>query len=192
MAVLNLTSYKAIESNLFVKIVTPTETLLFCDRLTSTVINGDTYQGLGNLMSVAQSSSELRPSSSPVVVGISGIPDSNITDITNSNIKGSSISIVRGLFNATNGAFLSTITGNPIIRFTGFVNNISLNENYDVDSRESTNTLLLSCASNIEILSNKISGRRTNSSSEKKFFPDDISMDRVAALENYYFDFGSK
>ena len=191
MPILSLTSYKAIESNLFIKITTSTTTLLFSDRLITTTIGGDTYQGLGKLMSLSQSSSELRTSSSDVVIGISGIPNSSITDITGSNIKGSTVNIIRGLFNASTGAFLSAVTGNPITRFSGFVNNISLNEDYNVDSRDSSNTLLISCSSNVDILSNKINGRKTNPASEKKFFPNDLSMDRVPTLESYYFDFGA-
>jgi hypothetical protein len=192
MSTLSLSSYKSIESNLFIKIELESSDLLFSDRIASATINGDTYQGLGNLMSVSQSSSELRSSSGEVVIAISGIPNSSITDITNSNIKGSNVSIIRGLFSATDGTFLSGITGNPVNRFVGYVNNLSLQEDYDVDSRTSTNTLLLTCSSNVDVLSNKVSGRRTNSTSQKKFFATDLSMDRVSTLESSYFDFGGK
>lgn len=191
MAVLNLTSYKSIESNLFIKVTLPSSSLLFTDRLASTTINGDTYVGLGKLVSITGSSSELRSSTGELTIGISGIPNSMITDITNSNIKGSNISITRGLFNATTGAFLSAVTGNPINRFVGYVNNISLQEDYNVDTRTSTNTLLLICSSNVNVLDNKISGRKTNSVSHKKFYAGDLSMDRVTALENTYFNFGA-
>lgn len=192
MAVLNLSSYTSIESNLFVKITLPSSTLLFSDRLTSTVINGDTYVGLGKLLSITGSNSELRSTSQEVTIGISGVPDSMITDIVNSNIKGNSVRITRGLFNATTGAFLSSVTGNPVNRFSGYVNNVALEEEYDIDNRVSSNTILLSCASNVDILQNKIAGRRTNPASMKKFYSTDISMDRVPSLESSYFDFGAK
>jgi hypothetical protein len=147
--------------------------------------------GLGKLLSVSGSNSELRSSGQELTIGISGIPDSAISDITTSSIKGSSIKIIRGLFNPTNGSFLSAITGNPITRFSGYVNNIALDEEYDVVSRNSSNTIILSCASNVDVLNNKIAGRRTNSESQKKFFPNDVSMDRVSAIESTYFDFGA-
>lgn len=191
MSALALTSYKSIESNLFIKVTLEASELLFSDRLVSTVINGDTYVGLGKLLSISGSTSELRSSSGEIIIGISGIPNTSITDITNSNIKGSNISVVRGLFNATNGAFLSSVTGNPVTRFTGYVNNISLQEDYDVDTRTSSNTLLLVCSSNVDVISNKISGRKTNPASQKAYFSTDVSMDRVTALENSYFDFGA-
>lgn len=191
MSALDLTSYGSVGSNLFIKITLPSSTLLFSDRLSSTVINSDTYVGLGKLLAVSGSNSELKSSSGEVTVSISGIPNSSITDITNANIKGSNIRIVRGLFNATTDSLLTSVAGNPINRFVGYVNNISLEEDYDVDSKTSTNTLIMSCASNVDVLNNKVAGRRTNSSSEKKYFPTDLGMDRVATLENSYFDFGA-
>jgi hypothetical protein len=191
MAALDLTSYGSIQSNLFIKVSLTSSSLLFSDRLTSTVVNGDTYVGLGNLLAVSGSSSELRSSTGEVTVTISGIPNSSITDITNSNIKGSDIKIVRALFNATNGNLLTSVAGNPINRFAGYVNNISLQEEFDIDARESSNTLVLTCSSNVDVLENKMAGRRTNSASQKRFFPNDLSMDRVASLENSYFDFGA-
>lgn len=191
MPVLSLTSYSALQSNLFIKITLSGSTLLFSDKLESTVISGDTYVGLGKLLSVSGSNSELRSSGQDLTISISGIPDSSITDIINSGIKGSPVIIRRGLFNASTGAFLSAITGNPIIRFTGYVNNMAFEEDYDVDSKTSSNTIILSCASNIDILDNKIQGRKTNSESQKKYFPNDLSMDRVTNLESSYFDFGA-
>lgn len=191
MPVLSLTSYSALQSNLFIKITLSASTLLFSDKLESTVIASDTYVGLGKLLSVSGSNSELRSSGQDLTISISGIPDSSITDIINSGIKGSPVVIRRGLFNASTGAFLSAISGNPIIRFTGYVNNMAFEEDYDVDTRTSSNTIILTCASNIDVLDNKISGRKTNSESQKRYFPNDLSMDRVASLESSYFDFGA-
>jgi hypothetical protein len=192
MAVLSLDSYKAIQANLFVKItITGGTNLLFSDRIQSTSIGGDTYVGLGNLMSISGSNSELRSSGQDLTISISGIPDSAISDITGSSIKGSGVKIIRGLFNATTGSFLNAITGNPITRFSGYVNNVALDEEYDVLDKTSSNTIILSCASNVDVLNNKISGRRTNNESQNKFFPNDVSMDRVSAIESTYFDFGA-
>jgi len=191
MPVLSLTSYSAIQSNLFIKITLSGSTLLFSDKLESTVVAGDTYVGLGKLLSVSGSNSELRSSSQDLTISVSGIPDSSITDVINSGIKGSPVIIRRALFNANSGAFLSAVTGNPIIRFTGYVNNMAFEEEYDIDTKTSSNTIILSCASNIDILDNKISGRKTNSESQKKYFPNDLSMERVATLESSYFDFGA-
>ena len=191
MPVLDLNSYYSIQSNLFAKVTLSGSTLLFSDKLESTVIAGDTYVGLGKLLAISGSNSELRSSSQELTISISGIPDSSITDIINSEIKGSPVIIRRGLFNAATGAFLSAVTGNPIIRFTGYVNNLSFEEDYDVDTKTSSNTMILTCASNVDILNNKVQGRKTNSESQRKYFPTDLSMERVSALESSYFDFGA-
>jgi len=191
MSVLNLTSYSALQSNLFVKVTLSGSTLLFSDKLESTVIAGDTYVGLGKLLAISGSNSELRSSSQELTISISGVPDTSITDIINSEIKGSPVIIRRGLFNAATGAFLSAVAGNPIIRFTGYVNNLSFDEEYDVDTKTSSNTMILTCASNVDILNNKVQGRKTNSESQRKYFPTDLAMERVSTLESSYFDFGA-
>ena len=191
MPVLDLNSYYSIQSNLFVKVTLSGSNLLFSDKLESTVIAGDTYVGLGKLLAISGSNSELRSSSQEISISISGVPDSSIIDILNSGIKGSPVIIRRGLFNAATGAFLTAVTGNPIIRFTGYVNNLSFEEDYDVDTKTSSNIMVLTCASNVEILNNKIQGRKTNSESQRKYFPTDLSMERVSALESSYFDFGA-
>lgn len=190
MAVLDLNSYTSLQSNLFVKITLPSSTLLFSDRLDTVTINSDSYTGLGKLLSISNSSSEIRATGNEVVVGVSGIPNTSISEIVNANIKGNPIIIVRGLFNAVTGNLL-VVTGNPVTRFSGFVNNVLFEEEYDIDSRSSTNRLLLQCASQVDMLSNKIAGRKTNSASQKRFFPSDISMDRVSKLESTYFNFGA-
>lgn len=190
MPVLDLDAYTSLQSNLFVKVTLPSSSLLFSDRLDTVTINSDSYPGLGKLLSVSNSSSEIRATGYEVVVAVSGIPNTAISEIVNANIKGNAITIVRALFNATNGTLLA-VTGNPVNRFAGFVNNIVFEEEYDIDSRTSTNRLLLQCSSKVDILSNKIAGRKTNPASQKRFYPTDISMDRVPKIESSYFDFGA-
>ena len=199
---MDLTSYKSIESHLFVRIdvasykdspgASPiSKTLLFSDRRDSFTIGSDAYVGLGNLLSITSASSEIRTSSGELSITIAGIPDTSIYEIVNSRIKGCPVRIYRGIFNATTGAFISA-AGNPMTRYRGFVNNYALNEDYDVATQISSNTITLICNSSIDVLQNKTAGRKTNPSSEKKFFPDDLSMDRVPTLKNSTFDFGAK
>jgi hypothetical protein len=197
---INLSSYSSIQSNLFVRIqideystdgVTFTqEVLRFSDLNTSFTINSESYVGAGNFMGITPSSSEIRASGGEVTITLAGIPNTSIAEIVNSKIKGAPVRIYRAFFNAATGEFLS-ITGNPAGRYRGFINNYSLNEEYDPQTRLSTNTLVLVCSSAVEVLSNKISGRRTNPESQKKFYPNDLSMDRVPVLENATFNFGA-
>lgn len=194
--------YESIASHLFVRLAvdyykansaaSPTSTVLrFSDRLTPYTINAESYVGVGRLMSITASASELRASSGDLTITLSGIPDTSIYEIVNSRIKGSSVTIFRGVFNANTNALIS-VAGNPMTRFKGYVNNLALEEDYDVDARQSTNTLILSCSSIVDQFGNKIAGRKTNPSSQKKFYPSDLSMDKVPNLENSFFDFGAR
>lgn len=199
---IDLTTYASIQSNLFVRIQIDeyrttasgsysAQVLRFSDKRGTTIINGESYIGLGDLMSVSSSSSEIRVSGGDQIITITGIPNSSIAEIVNSKIKGSPVEIYRGLFNATTGSLLS-VSGNPVGRFRGFVNNYSLNEEYDIESRSSSNTIVLTCSSAVSILQNKIAGRRTNPQSQKTFYASDVSMDRVPNLKDSTFDFGVK
>jgi hypothetical protein len=197
----DLTSYKAIESGLFVRLAvgeyrqasgdSPTSTVLrFSDYARTVTVNSEEYQGIGRLLGITSSRSELRTSSDTITVSLSGIPNTSLTEIINSKIKGSRIEVRRVLFNPTTGAQLS-ITGNPVGRFFGVVNNYSLEETYDYSTRSSTNTVALVCSSQVSVLDNKVTGRRTNPRDQKSFYPNDLSMDRVPNLAGAYFNFGA-
>lgn len=198
---IDLSTYQSIQSNLFVRIdvqeyrTTPTGSytplvLRFSDRVGSYTLNGESYTGLGKLMSISQSSSEIRVSGGELTIVLSGIPNSSIAEIVNSKIKGAPVNVYRGVFNSTTGDLLA-IDGNPVGRFIGFVNNYSLTEEFDNVSRTSSNTLVLTCASNVDILANKVAGRKTNPKSQKALYPSDLSMDRVPTLKGATFDFGA-
>jgi hypothetical protein len=167
--------------------------LRFSYKNVSVSIGGEEYLGLGRLMAITGSNSELRVSGGELTITISGIPNSSIAEIVNSKIKGSKVNVYRVLFNATTDAPLDNV-GNPLGRFNGFVNNYSLNEDYDVDARTSSNTIVLSCSSVVDVINNKIAGRKTNPQSFKRFSSigsADTSMDRVPTLKNATFNFGA-
>lgn len=195
---IDLKNFPAVRTALFVRIdvdeyrTTPTgpfisEVLAFSDHNTAYTIDGQLYVNLGNLLNITASQNELRTSSNTVSISLSGIPNTAIAEIVNSKIKSAPVSIYRGYFNPQNGNLIGSIQG----RFRGFVNNYSLQEDYDVDARIASNTIILQCSSSIDVLSRKYSGRRTNPESQRRYFPTDASMDRVPALEKTTFDFGN-
>jgi len=197
---MDLSAYTSIQSNLFVKIVieqykvspgdTPVAvTLRFSDFKNPYTLNGEVYSGVGSLMSITETASELRTSSGELSITLAGIPNNSIYEIVNSRIKGCSVTIYRAIFDPITQAILS-IAGNPAVRYRGFVNNYSLQEEFDIDSRTASNTITLICNSSVDLLENKISGRKTNPASQKRFYSTDLSMDRVPTLENATFDFG--
>lgn len=197
-----LKDYRAVQSNLFVKLTIDEyantvarnfsqNVLTFSDSTVSRTINGTVYLPLGKLMGISQTSSDLKVTGNQLNITISGIPNSSIYEIVNSKIKTSSIEVFRAFFDPTAGTLLP-ITPNPIGRFIGIVSNYSLEEQWDSFSKSSTNTLVLVCASQVDILSKKIAGRCTSPSAMKKYFPSDASMDRVPVLEKATFDFGKQ
>lgn len=166
--------------------------LTFSDlnKNSSIVFEGNTYTGLGKLMGITAANSELAPTSSELSITLSGIPTNSIYEIVNSKIKGCPVWIYRAVFDpATNS--LIELDANPFERFRGFVNNYTLTEEYDVQSRRASNTLILICKSSLDVMQNKINGRLTNPTNWKKTSPTDLSMDRVPALQNTSFNFGA-
>jgi hypothetical protein len=200
-----LSEYRAIESHLLIRITIPEYKATAASAAVSTILTFSdapfkeaivydslTYIGLGTLLNVTSTTSELRPTSSELTITISGVPNTSIAEIVNSKIKGCSVAIFRALYDPNNGGDALNINdGNVLARYRGFVNNYSLSEEYDVVSRSSKNALLLICKSSIDVLQNKMAGRLTNPTSNKRFFPNDLSMDRVPALQNTSFNFGA-
>ena len=195
---INLDAYTGIRTSLFVKIeieeyrttssaAYTTQTLLFSDHWTTFAYDGDTYTPLGKLLNVTSSQSDLRPTNNSITVAISGIPDSSLSEIIHSKIKGSRITIYRGYFDVGSNSQLGTTQ----FRYKGIVNNYSLEEDYDVLEKEASNTILFECLSNVDILGNKIAGRRTNPESMKKFYPSDKGFDNITSIKNRTFDFGA-
>jgi hypothetical protein len=191
-----LSNYSSVQSHLFVRLTINgynggvNTVFRFSDYKEHYSINSEDYYGLGRLLNITSSLSEIRPSSGELTIALSGIPNTSLTEILNSKLKGSEVQIYRVLFDSVTGVALN-IPENPFYRFKGYIDNYSLQEDYDVNARTATNTVSLICKSLIDVLQNKISGRKTNTQSEKSFYPNDLSMDRVSVLEGSQFNFGA-
>jgi hypothetical protein len=188
---LDLSGYRSIQTNLFVRLDIPNyQVLTFSDYHKSYTFGGTAYQGLGQLLSIDNTTNNLRASPEELTITIAGIPNSNITDILDNQIKGSKIEVFRAFFNPSTGDLLS-IAGNPAGKFRGVINNYSLEDDLDQGSSNGTISLILSATSVIELLNNKVSGRRTNPSDQKEWYPTDLSMDRVPGLAKSNLNFGA-
>jgi hypothetical protein len=194
----DLSSYTSVKAGLFVRLQIDeyrttassgytSQVLRFSDYDTAKTINSEVYTPLGELLGVTQSTSELRPTENPVTITISGVPTDNINEIVHSKIKGAPITIYRGYFDVATGTQIGDYGG----RFIGSVNNYSIQEEWDVESRTASHLLMLECSSSVGILANKIAGRKTNPQSEQKFYATDTSMDRVPTLKGTKFNFGA-
>ena len=182
----DLSAYRAIQTNLFIKLVIPGyATLTFSDYHKNYTISGTNYTGLGQLLSVGNTEDNLRAAPSDITVSIAGIPSSNVTDIINNRVKGSECKIYRGFFNTATGELLS-IAGNPAGKFQGIVSNYDITDDLEMGSDSGTVTLTLTVTSVVEMLYNKVTGRRTN--------PADFvngDMARVLPLQKSNFNFGA-
>jgi hypothetical protein len=192
----NLDSYTSVRSHVYVRLAideyrttssgsyTP-QVLRFTDDPDTRTIDGETYTSIGRLLGVTATASELRPTDNSITVTISGIPTNAIQEIVYSRIKGSNIKIYRQFYTVA-GSYIATQG-----YFFGRVNNYSLQEDYRIEERTANNIILLDCSSNIEVLKQKISGRKTNPQSEQRFFPSDTAMNRVPTIKGTKFDFGA-
>jgi hypothetical protein len=188
---LDLSSYDAIQTNLFVKLVIPGySTLTFSDYHRSITIDSLAYTGLGQLLSITDTNSSLRASPQEVTIAISGIPSQNITDILNNKLVGSDVRITRGIFDVNTGALIS-IASNPIGKFVGVINNFDITDDLEQGASTGTITITMTCTSVVEQLENKITGRRTNPIDQKALYPTDECFDRVPALAKSNYNFGA-
>lgn len=192
----DLSAFDSIQSNLFVRIDLSytSEVLTFVDsRDTWNLGSGpggsiETYRGLGELMGITSTSSELRSTSREITITISGIPNTSITEIMNSRIKGSRCNIWRAIIDPTNGIDVIYFSG----RFNGIVTNYSISEELDPTARTATSTISIMCSGIVDVLANTTKGRRTNPQDQRYWNPGDAAMDRVPDLVGAYFDFGVK
>lgn len=188
---LNLSAYPAIRTALFVRLdVEDLGVLRFSDFYRDYTISGETYNALGSLMNVSNSTTELKLSSQDVTITLSGIPSTNIDTVFDYKLKGSDVKIQRGIFDVNTGNLIS-VAGNPAGKFIGLVNNFSVNEEFDSAGSSSSVTIQLQCTSVVGLLQRKISGRITNPTDHRSWFPTDPSMDRVPSLVGANFNWGS-
>jgi len=187
---LDLSAYDQIQTNLFVRLDIPSyQVLTFSDYHKSLTFGGTTYSGLGQLLSMSNTTNNLRATSEELTMSISGISPLNINDILNNKIKGSSLKVYRAFFNPITGELLN-IVGNPAGKFQGVVNNFDISDDLEMGSDTGTITLTMTATSVVDMLTKKVSGRRTNPIDQKTFYPNDQSMDRVPSLAKSNFNFG--
>ena len=188
MLALNSSSIRYAE---FVKLTLPAEVITFCNAASDITVNGTTYTGMASYMGISQIQQDIKASSVDLTLSLVGIDSNNISLVLSSDIKGSVIEVWRGFLDSNNQ--IETIDGTQQFfkRYQGIINNIAINEEYNVQARIRVATCTLSCASMRLVLDNRIAGIKTNPQSWKFLYPNDTSMDRVPLIASSYFDFGA-
>lgn len=186
-----LDTYKSIETALLVKLELPEGDILLSDYTSDLNFSGEVYRGLGRLVGITNTTSELRVSNDTLTLVLSGIPNTSLQSLINSKMKGSKISVFRVLFDPVTKELLDVPT-NILGRFFGVINNYSLDEDWDYAARTSKNTVSIISSSLVSVLERKYAGRRTNDVDQKKWYPGDQSFDRMPSLVNANFQFGAE
>lgn len=188
---LDLSAYRSIQTNIFITLDIPNyEVLTFSDYHKTYTLSGTSYQGLGQLLSITDTTSNLRAASNELTFSISGIPEGNVADVITRKIKGSPLTVKRAFFDSVTGELLN-IAGNPVGKFKGVISNYTITDDLDEGARTGSFTITFVATSVIDLLNNKVTGRRTNPIDEKEFYPTDESFDRIPALAKSNFNFGA-
>jgi hypothetical protein len=148
----------------------------------------------GRLVNILQSASTVKGKDQTLSISMTGLPDDDMYDqILAQRLKWQTVYLWRGLFDE-NGAVIKesdTVTDIPPQQiFKGFVTQFSVTENYDNDTTESNSFITIECSSAMELFKVKTAGRKTNRQSQQRFFPSDVSMNRVTTIANTDFMFG--
>lgn len=181
-------------------------TFYFSTSYKKETIGGNLYGELGPLLGITTTQRDISSTGYDTAISITGmdpywiyvvagspattaIPVTGQADIPIGYyplIKGSKLTIRRGFYDDT-----YTLTS-TVLRYTGIITSYSINEERDsgYDAINDTYTISLQCSNYKQVLENRISGRKTNSTSWKQKYPNDTSMDRVSGLEGKQFDFG--
>ena len=174
----------------FVQITTPSEIVTLTNSVSTITVNGITFTGMGSYMGIGDIQQDIKATSTDMKIMITGINPDNIAFVLSSNLKGSTVKIWRGFLDSDNQ--IQTIGGVQqfFLRYSGIINNISIDEKFNLQVRDRIATCVMACASFREVLNNRVAGIKTNPSNWRFLYPTDTSMDRVPIIASTYFDFG--
>ncbi len=166
-----------------------TTTYTFCNASAPITVSGITFTNLGALLGVGDVQRDIKATSDDMTIALTGIDPTWVGVILDTYIKGSTVEVWRGFLDSNN-QIITSPTLQFFKRYQGIINNVSISENFDSQARTRVATCSVSCSSMRRILENRMSGVKTNQQSWQFFYPNDVSMNQVAAITNTYFDFG--
>lgn len=177
----------------FVRMVvgkSPTQnTYTFCNAAAPVTVNGITFSGMGSLLGIGQVERNIKSTSTDMMLSLTGINPENVAIILSANIKGSTVEIWRGFLDSDN-QIITTPTQQFFKRYQGIINNVSVTEDWNEQLRSRVATCSVSCTSMKKVLENYVAACKTNNTLWQNRYPGDLSMSRVDAISNVYFDFG--
>lgn len=173
----------------FVRLTTPDNTYTFCNAGAPITVDGIVFEDLKGLIGISEVTRNIKANSSDLKIIINGIDPEYVSLILGTIIKGSQLEVWRGFLDSNN-QIITTPTQQFFKRYTGIVNNIAIDESYNIALRQRIATCAISSSSIRFILENRQAGMITNKQTWQKVYPNDTSMNRVAVIASTYFDFG--
>jgi hypothetical protein len=192
------TSSTRVKHGLLIKLVVNGTDYFIANTYGPVTYLGNTYLGLGHFLGMDQIQDDLKATNNGLQISLSGIPkavgeeglpgySSYVAFILDQRIKGSLIQIYRVFFDLETNAIIENSVSQ---RFSGYISNFSITDGIDLEAKDNSKTVVITCSSVNSILERKITGRRTNQADQRALYPNDSSMDRVAIISNTAFDFG--
>lgn len=151
-------------------------------------VNGNVYTALGSLLYVESVTNDIKTTNGDLKIGLTEIPNSAISSVFTAPLLGATVKIQRVFF--SEGSYV--YTGTPYPRYIGVVQGFDIEEQVSEITGERSNMLVVTTASLNKMLERKVTGQFTNTASRQRFYPGDISFDRVVALQGVAFDFGRR
>ena len=134
--------------------------------LTSSVSGSSvTYSASDFIMGVSNHTEETDITKSSVSISLSGADQTFISVVLNENVINDSVSIFRGLLADDN-----TLIADPFLLYKGNI------ESFEIQEGEKDSTVALSIVSHWADFEKK-NGRKTNNTSQQRFFNTDVGMD---------------
>jgi len=134
--------------------------------LTSSISGSSvTYLASDHLLGISDFSEQTDVSKSSITLTLSGADQTYISVVLNENVINNTVTIYRGLLDDDN-----TIFADPFLLYKGSI------EILKYKNKRNTSTLSLSIVSHWADF-NKKNGRKTNNTSQQRFFSTDVGMD---------------
>ena len=134
--------------------------------LTSSVSGSSvTYSSSSFIMGISNFTEETDVTKTSLTLSLSGADQTFISTVLNENVVNDSVDIFRGLLNSSNA-----LVADPFLLYSGTIDSFTVSEN-----KNSSNV-------NLQIVSHwadfdKTNGRKTNNTSQQRFFSADVGMD---------------
>ena len=134
--------------------------------LTSSISGSSvTYLASDFIMGISEFSEQTELSKSSISLGLSGADQTFISTVLNENITNDTVDIFRGFLDNS-----SALISDPFLFYKGQIEGFSIAEN---DTASTINLSIVSHWADFE----KKNGRKTNNTSQQRFFSTDVGMD---------------